>query len=305
MTSSRVSGRQVGTTDSIGRRSLHPGAHQGFALIALLVVLAGLLTAVLIASPQILLGVTVSKEDETRRQLDLLVKAVGGFVGNPDGFLSDVGRLPKSLQELNTTGGTHTLCDAAFNPSTAAYHLVDSGPTDHRGHVYMGWNGPYVKNIFAAGDYLVDAWGQSLQYTCPQTTRPASDPTTNGLALTLRTGQITSAGADGTFGTGDDIKSDQFYDNGHVFLTITTGGSGTPSSITVKLYYPTNGEQTMQATSPTTLDTVEGSQKLMVFQSVPAGIRFIDIEMLPKSESIHLLYHAQIANASTYVLPIN
>ncbi len=265
--------------------------------------LAGLLTAVLVASPQILLSITVSAEEETRRQLDLLVKAIGGFADNPDGFLSDVGRLPKSLQELNTTGGSHTLCDAAFNPSTVNSHLVD-GSTDHRGHMYMGWNGPYVKNIFAASDYLVDAWGQSLQYTCPQTTRPATDPTTNGLALTLRTGQITSAGADGTFGTQDDIKSDQFYDNGHIFLTITTGGAGTPSSITVKLYYPSNGEQTFQATEPTTLNTAEGSQKLLVFQSVPAGIRFIDIEMLPKSESIHFLYHAAVSNAAGYILPV-
>jgi len=276
----------------------------GFALIALVIVLAGLLTAVLVASPQILLGITVSKEDETRRQLDVLVKAIGGFAGNPDGFLSDVGRLPKSLEELNSTSGTQTLCDASFNPSTVNYHLVDTG-VDHRGHIYLGWNGPYVKDMFVAGDYLRDAWGQKLQYTCTQTTKPASDPTTNGLALTVRTGQITSAGPDGTFGTGDDIESDEISDNGHLFLTVTTGGSGTPASITVKLYFPVNGEQSLQASAATTLDTVEGSQKLIVFQSVPAGIRFIDIEMLPKSESIHLQYFANVANRAQYILPLN
>lgn len=285
-------------------RAAHMRSTEGFALLALVIVLGGLLTAVLVASPQILLGITVSKEEETRRQLDLLMKAIGGFAGNPDGFLSDVGRLPKSLEELNSTSGTQTLCDASFNPSTVAYHLVDAG-VDHRGHVSMGWNGPYVKEMFVAGDYLLDAWGQKLRYTCAQTTKAATDPTTNGLALTLRTAQITSAGADGTFDTGDDIKSEELYDNGHLFLTITTGGQGTPSSITVKLYYPVNGEQSLQSSAPTTLDTVEGSQRLIVFQSVPAGIRFVDVEMLPKSESIHLQYFANVANPAVYVLPLN
>lgn len=286
-----------------GRRGAHVASSEGFALIALVMVLGALIAIVLVVSPQILLGITVSKEDETRRQLALLVRAIAGIPGNPDGFVSDLGRLPKSLEELNSTSGTQTLCDAAFNPSAVNSHLVD-GATEHRGHVSMGWNGPYLKEIFAAGDFLLDAWGQKLQYTCPQTTKPATDPTTNGLALTLRTGQITSAGADGAFGTQDDILSDTFFDNGHVFLTITTGGVGTPASITVKLYYPLNGEQTNQATAATTLDTAEGSQKLLVFQSVPAGIRFIDIEMLPKSESIHLQFNPNVSNAATYVLPV-
>ncbi|HYU77772.1 MAG TPA: hypothetical protein VEK56_02230 [Vicinamibacterales bacterium] len=290
--------------ESTSRRRAHVASSEGIALIALVIVLGGLIAAVLFVSPQILLGITVSKEEETRRQLALLVRAIAGIPGNPDGFVSDVGRLPKSLEEVNSTSGTQTLCDAAFNPSVVNSHLVD-GSTEHRGHMSMGWNGPYMKEIFAAGDFLVDAWGQKLQYTCPQTTKPATDPTTNGLALMLRTGQITSAGADGAFGTQDDIVSDTFNDNGHVFLTITTGNSATPTSITVSLFYPLNGEQTSQSTAPTTLDTSEGSQKLLVFQSVPAGIRFVDITMDPKSESVHLQYNANVSNAATYVIPIH
>jgi len=291
--------------ESTGRRGAHVASSDGFALIALVMVLGALIAIVLVVSPQILLGITVSKEDETRRQLALLVRAIAGIPGNPDGFVSDLGRLPKSLEEVNSTSGTQTLCDAAFNPSAVNYHLVD-GATDHRGHMSMGWNGPYMKEIFAAGDFLVDSWGQKLRYTCPQTTKPATDPTTNGLALTLRTGQITSAGADGAFGTQDDILSDTFNDNGHVFLTVTVGtGTSTPTSITVSLFYPLNGEQTSQTSAATTLDTAEGSQKLLIFQSVPAGIRFIDIAMDPKSESVHLQYNANVSNAASYILPIH
>ncbi|MDO8678938.1 MAG: hypothetical protein Q7R30_10300 [Acidobacteriota bacterium] len=290
--------------ESTGRRGAHVASSDGFALIALVMVLGALIAIVLVVSPQILLGITVSKEDETRRQLALLVRAIAGIPGNPGGFVSDLGRLPKSLEEVNSTSGTQTLCDAAFNPSAVNYHRVD-GATEHRGYVSMGWNGPYLKEIFAAGDFLLDAWGQKLQYTCPQTTKPATDPTTNGRALTLRTGLITSAGADGAFGTQDDILSDTFNDNGHIFLTVTIGQSqATPISVTVSLFYPLNGEQTSLSSAPTTLDTAEGSQQLVVFQSVPAGIRFIEIYMGNFSESVHLGYNANVANAASYILPI-
>jgi hypothetical protein len=282
----------------------HVGSSEGLALFGVLVILAALAGIAFVVGAQILLGVTVSKEDETRRQLDLLVRSVIGVPGDPDGFVSDVGRVPKSLEELNNTAGPHTLCNAAFNPTVVNDHLVD-GSTEHRGHVRMGWNGPYVKEMFASGYYLVDGWGQKLQYTCPQTTKPATEPTTNGLALTLRTGQITSAGADGTFGTQDDIKSDEFYDNGHIFMTVTVGqSSATPQSIDVVLHYPLNGEQTSVKTEPATLGTEEGSQTLLVFQSVPAGIRLVEIILVPRRESIHVQYEPNIANAMAYVVPI-
>lgn len=290
--------------ESTSRRGAHVASSEGFALIALVMVLGALIATVLVVSPQILLGITVSKEDETRRQLALLVRTIAGIPGNPGGFVSDMGRLPKSLEEVNSTSGTQTLCDAAFNPSAVNYHRVD-GAKEHRGYVSMGWNGPYLKEIFASGDFLVDAWGQKLRYTCPQTTKPATDPTTNGQALTLRTGLITSAGADGAFGTQDDILSATFNDNGHLFLTVTIGNStATPTSVTVSLFYPLNGEQTSMSSAPTTLETASGSQRLVVFPSVPAGIRFIEIYMGNFSESIHLGYNANVANAASYILPI-
>ncbi len=293
------------TRQRCGRYGDRLASSAGFGLLVpLVVLLTGLVAIVFVVGGQLLLGVTVSKEEETRQQLVRLVRTIVGAPGDPDGFVSDVGRLPKSLEELNNTAGTHTLCDAAFNPSVVSIHQFD-GATEHRGHVPMGWEGPYVRDMFAAGDYLVDAWGQNLRYTCSQSTKPASDPTTSGLDLTLRSGQITSAGADGAFGTQDDIASDVFQDNGHIFMTVTVGAStATPTSIRVTLYYPVNGEQMNVSSAPTTLATAEGSQKLLVFQSVPAGIRFVEIEMQPKSESIHVKYDANVANAMSYVLPI-
>lgn len=288
------------------RRRAHVASNQGFALFGVIVVLVALIAIAFVVGPQILLGVTVSKEDETRRQLERLVRVIVGFPGDPDGFLSDVGRLPKSLEELNSTTGTHTLCNATFNPGIVLDHLVD-GSTEHRGHIRMGWNGPYVKEMFASGDYLIDAWGQKLQYTCPQSTKPSTDPSTGGVALTLRTGQLTSAGADGTFGTQDDIKSDEFHDNANLLVTVTIGGGdATPQSLDVVVHYPVNGEQTSVIAEPTTLSTEPGQQaKVIPFSSLPAGIRFMEIILTPRRESIHIQYDPNVANRMTYIVPLN
>lgn len=279
----------------------------GFSIMAVTIVLAILVTLVMVVVPNRLLGVSVTKEDETRRQLALLVQVITGMPENQTfGFVGDVGRLPKSLEELNATTGTQTLCDASSNPGVANYHLVD-GPTGHRGHTSMGWRGPYVSQMFASGDFLIDSWGQALRYTCPQSTKPASDPTTGGLALTLRTGQISSAGPDGVFGTADDIKSDLFYDAGNVLLTVRVGISqATPTSLTVTLSYPLNGEQASLTAALATLATQSGSQTLLSFGSVPAGIRFIEINMgSNKSEFFHIPYAANVGTARSYVVPQN
>ena len=276
----------------------------GFALVAALVILAALATLVIAVAPVPVLSLTGSKEAETRRQLAHLVKVITGSAENRTyGFVGDVGRLPKSLEEFNSTGGTHTLCDSGWNPAIVNYHTTD-GTTEHRGFTPMGWNGPYVRRILAPGDYLIDSWGQTLRYTCPESTKPDSDPTAGGLALTYRTGQITSAGPDGALDTADDITSDQFFDRGNVLMTITVGNSqATPQTITVTLFYPVNGEQTSVSTAPVTLETASGSQKLLPFGSVPAGIRFVQIDMGPRSEIVHISYDANIGNAMEFVIP--
>lgn len=286
------------------RASADRARDAGFSLVALTIVLAILVTLVMLVVPNRLLGVSITKEDETRRQLALLVQVITGMPENQTfGFVGDVGRLPKSLEEINATTGTQTLCDATWNPGVTNYHLVD-GSTEHRGHTSMGWRGPYVTQMFTSGDFLVDSWGQALRYTCPQSTKLASDPTTGGLALTLRTGEIASAGPDGVFDTADDIKSDLFYDAGNLLITVTVGNStSTPTNITVTLYYPVNGEQTSVTSTPTTLQTQSGSQKLLAFGSLPAGVRFIDINMGSKSEFLHVPFAANVATAREYVVP--
>lgn len=238
------------------------------------IALAGFLVVVFVVTTVAFLNVTVSKENETRRQLDKLVEAIAGV---PDqgtfGFIGDVGRLPKSLDELNSTAGPDTLCDAAFNPAAPpTFHKTD-GATDHRGKLSMGWHGPYFRDTVFSDGHLKDAWGVRIQYTCAQSTR-----TEAGTSLTYRTGQLTSAGPDGVFGTADDIKAEPFYDVGHFYLTLTQGGAdNTAKNVTVTLYFPSNGEQTSLVATPSTVAGPEGSETTIVFASVPAGIRFANI----------------------------
>jgi len=278
-------------------------SHTGFSLLGFLVFLSTLVTLVLVFTPPILLGVTLSKEEETRRQLAYLAGVIVGTVpGRTYGFVGDVGRLPKSLEELNTLSGTHTLCDSANNPSTALYHRFD-GNTEHAGHMSMGWRGPYAIEMFASGDYLVDAWGQKLVYTCPQSTKPSTDPTTGGVAMTLRTGLIRSAGPDGVFNNGDDLVSDAFYDRGHIFFTVTVGsGASTPQSMDVILSYPQNGEQVTMLSEPTPVGV--GQSKVIIFPSLPAGVRAVTINLGSRNEYLHVQWQPNVVTRLDYVVPI-
>lgn len=275
----------------------------GFTLLGVVVIVSVIATLVMVVMPPILLGITVSKEEETRRQLAYLMGVMtGALPGETYGFLGDVGRLPKSLEELNSTSGTHTLCDNTWNPSIVNYHQFD-GNQEHEGHLSMGWRGPYVTEMFASGDYLIDAWGQKLQYSCPESTKPSTDPTTGGVALTLRTGQIRSGGPDGVLGNGDDIRSDAFYDRGHIFMTVTVGsGATTPQTLDVTLSYPQNGEQTSILSEPQSVGV--GSSKVIVFSSVPAGVRFININLGARNEYVHIQWQSNVVNRIAYVVPI-
>lgn len=162
--------------------------------------------------------------------------------------------------------------------------------------------GPYAKQLVFSDDHLKDGWGQPFQYTCPESTR-----TEAGVSLTVRTGQIVSAGPDSVLGTADDIRSDAFHDRGHLFLTITQGGAdnivfpfhppastGTvfvsvianripdPLGATAKLYSPVNGEQAVTSTqknlpTSTTFDgfvfgnVVQGQHVLVVAHTGAIG----------------------------------
>jgi hypothetical protein len=280
----------------------------GFALLGAVIVVAGLLAVVFVMTALAFLDVTVSKEDETRRKLANLVVAIAGIPeGQPGatqgthGFIGDIGRLPKSLDELNSLAGPDTLCDAAFNPaSPPAFHTAD-GATNHRGKIGMGWRGPYFKEMVFTDEHLRDAWGQRIQYTCPESTR-----TEAGVSLTLRTGLLTSAGKDGLFGTADDIKSEEFYDRSHFFLTVTQGGAdNAANNVTVTLYYADNGEQTSETAAPATVSGPEGTETTIVFASKPAGIRFAQIDFGgSKTELYYTFLKSNIANRINVKVPV-
>lgn len=286
------------------------GDKRGFALIGAVVALAAMFGVVFVITAVAFLDVTVSNEEQTERQLDKLIEVIAGVPeANPTitqgtgGFLGDIGRLPESLEELNDRTTTGTLCDAAFNPAASpAFHTADGG-TNHRGKVGMGWNGPYYKEMVFTDEHLRDAWGVKFRYTCPETTRVE-----DGVSLTLRTGQITSAGRDGLFDTADDLKADPIHDRGHLFLTITQGGAdkaANPNLVSVALFFASNGEQADQTTAIVNIDTTEGTEALAVFASMPAGLRFVQIDFgTQRKELYHTFLKSNVSNAINFRIPI-
>ncbi|MFQ5827573.1 MAG: hypothetical protein ACE5JD_00260 [Candidatus Methylomirabilia bacterium] len=274
---------------------------RGFTLLGLLVLLALAATGAALALP-LVLDITVSNEEATRRKLAKLVEVIAGIPGEATfGFIGDVGRVPKSLEELNNLQGPHTLCDSSFNPSTALFD------TANRGGLGMGWQGPYFKEMIFTNEHLEDGWGNRFRYTCPEVTVPSTDPTSGGVSLTVRIGQITSAGPDGLFDTGDDISSEPFQDAGHLFLTVTVGRSKNPAkNVTATLFFPEDGQQVSLVSQPTTVVGPDGSEVTIVFDSVPAGVRFAEIEFggRPLTEALHVALKSNIVNRLDVKIPV-
>ena len=283
---------------------------QGMALVGLVVALTVFVGAIFVMTAVAFLDVTVSNEEETERRIAKLVEVIVGvpegqvsLTQGTGGFLSDIGRLPESLEELNDRTTTGALCDAANNPAAApVYHFADSG-VNHRGKVSMGWNGPYYREMVYTDEHLRDAWGVKFRYTCPETTRLE-----DGISLTVRTGTITSAGRDGLFDTSDDIDSEAFYDRGHLYLKITQGGSdktANPNQVTATLYYSSNGEQVALASGIIGISTDEGAEEVAVFSSVPAGVRFIQVDFgNTKKEVYHSFLMSNVANSVNVKIPV-
>ncbi|MBI2998922.1 MAG: prepilin-type N-terminal cleavage/methylation domain-containing protein [Deltaproteobacteria bacterium] len=271
----------------MGKKILRIG-RQGVTLLEVLMFLAifAILAAVLV--PFIFGELTLSREEETRQEIEKLVEAIAG---KPElgtfGFVGDFGRLPNTLSELNSA-------------ITPAFHTADGG-TNHRGVVGMGWNGPYFKEEFFSGDNLKDAWGTDYQYTVTSETRVEG-----GVSLTTSKGQIVSAGSDKQFGNSDDIKSELFYDKGHLFLTVTQGGGDQPANnVTATLFFPVNGEQSSIVSEPTPVAAPEGSETTIVFASVPGGSRFVQIDFGgSKHEIFYVGLTSNIANRINVKVPL-
>jgi prepilin-type N-terminal cleavage/methylation domain-containing protein len=142
----------------------------GFAFIELIVVIAILVILASALVPELAVRVDGARESVTRKEMQRLVRAMNG---DPEmgrqGYVADMGRHPagNGLAELVAQGS---------QPS----HVLGLGG------VGMGWAGPYVTGQLQGADWLRDGWDRPYQF---------------GSA----TGQITSAGRDGAFGTGDDL----------------------------------------------------------------------------------------------------
>ena len=184
-------------------------------------IIAVAMVAIMVAAmvPNIVGQVDRRREETTREEMATLYSAI---VGDPEkgitGYLADMGRLPSgnSLQELLTQG------------SQPAYVL-------RTGAVGMGWAGPYVTGGFQGGDWLRDGWNRAYQFSSS-------------------TGQITSAGRDGSYGTGDDLvmPGNAIRVGGDLAVTVTADSALVPGNsvvlddnkVRVYAYYAVSGVET-------------------------------------------------------------
>ena len=172
------------------------------------------------------------REQETRDEIELLTDTIRG---NPKlrtfGFISDMGRLPSTLSELNTVG------------AQTAFHNTD-GLVKHFMSVGMGWNGIYLPETFK-NFYFKDAWGNDYTYTI-DTVAVDHDNNAGTATVNWRRAQITSKGADQTISTGDDIKSDLIWESGAVYISPRKPSDfpNIPGWADTPVYSASNGEQT-------------------------------------------------------------
>jgi len=200
---------------------------RGFSLleVVLLLLVISLLAGSL--APLSLKLIAARKAEATRREMERILRAI---TGDPDqgywGFIGDLGRMPVALSEL-VEAGPYPL-----------YH------TDTTYRVGMGWNGPYFNGT--KEDVTNDAFGRPYAF----------GPETGG--------QIRSAGADGQFGTGDDIVLPQkgMKASGVVRIELPEKGD-----FLVRLYYSDGGIEKY----------MESAEAPFVFQDVHRGPHAVEV----------------------------
>ncbi len=206
---------------------------RGFTLLELIVIITviGILAAAV--TPAIVQQIMDTRVRSTQDEARTLHAAMVGDPGQSRfGFAGDIGRLPNALTELAQAGGLP-------NYTTATIRAVG-----------MGWRGPYVNDGTSSGDYLTDAFGR---------------------AYTLNSGQVRSAGPDGTPNNADDIVYPPAAPTVTGDITVTvktiTGGKTVvdPSGYRVDLYYASNGTE----------QVVSDETAPYTFANVPMGIHAV------------------------------
>jgi prepilin-type N-terminal cleavage/methylation domain-containing protein len=228
---------------------------RGFTLVEVIVILAVLSILVALAVPAALRIFQVTAEEGTRDEMLNLKEAM---IGNPDklrgnvrsdfAFLGDIGRLPANLDEILAKGAL---------PAFAFDGAKQAG---------AGWNGPYITGSFAgeeSDDFKNDQLGNAYLYSDVDFTNGNGE---------LADGKITSAGADGTFGTADDIVIEILKNEteGTVRGRVVTSSGAGVSGTAVDLNFPSNG----------TLNTVTATTDAggnFAFTSVPFGPRSVTV----------------------------
>ncbi len=213
-------------------------SEKGLALLEIIVMLIVLTILAGVVVSALLQNTIRTRVESTIEELKQIQRAVAGDVraGNY-GYAGDMGRLPRSLDELVRIGNQRPYSTANTNG------------------VGMGWNGPYLNIGSSAQDALTDAFGNSYDY---------------GVA---GEGQIRSAGADGTFGTPDDLvyPPQPFSPYGRVIVTLRvyTGNQTLidPPGYTVKLFYSSDGAE----------QSVSDSAPPFVFEDIHQGLHAIQV----------------------------
>lgn len=222
----------------------HISNRRGVTLIevVIVVIIMGILAAVMIQSSVTI--VDTARYEETKQELDQIAVAM---VGNPElnnagirtdfGYVGDIGTLPPNLAALRTNPGG-----------------------------YVTWRGPYIQDDFsqAAGEYMLDAWGMSYQYS-------------GGVEI-----KSTGSGTDVVkriAGSTSDLLSNSV--SGNVYdANGTLPGVVYADSITVTLSYPDGlGGITQTSVNP-------DAGGYFAFSGIPIGLHGLNIVFEPEHDTL-------------------
>ena len=170
----------------------------GFSLIEVLVAVAMVSLLAGALAPLLVREMGRTRRNDTSERM---LRVLEGMVGPPSqdlfGYVGDMGGLPGSLVDLVQQGS-----QPAFTQTIYGFGV--------------GWNGPYVTETAPFADPIADAWGTALDYSGTQA-------------------QVSSAAADHSLGTGDDLVYPAVPSLTSGILLVTVLGIPSGTSTTVPL----------------------------------------------------------------------